>query len=550
MSENGTKAGSSGAILLLAGVVAAGAIGAGVYFGNLTGSEPEQLNPAALVAPETPEAPAQAAELLASAEKPAESETVETVALPEAGAEPEVELPEVEQTAQVPEPPETPVPPTIDEVRVEPDGLAIVAGRAKPGSTVHVLVDDVENTSVEVDAGGSFAAVTFIASSPEAQVLSITQRDGDQTVVGLEEIIIAPVAPQVAELPEAVEDTEEVVADSQEEAAEEPVETEVANAAAESSESESAEVAETPVPEEEPATTVANETAPDVGTDVAEIALGAIDAPDAPNVLLPNDTPLQTGNALGLGNEVAGDDVQLALVDPNVARSPAPLDRDTPNEPDTPSLPGGSIAAATEPETVTGELPTEVVNDVAQPSVTAEQRNQVALLRSTVDGVEVFGRAPDIQDNVSIDTISYSSVGEVQLAGRAQQDSRAIRVYLDNAPIATLEVDPDGRWRGDLPDVDTGIYRLRVDEVADDGAVTSRLETPFKREDPEVLQANDNGDVASAKRITVQTGNTLWAIARDRYGEGTLFVDIFEANHESISDPNLNFPGQVFDMPE
>jgi nucleoid-associated protein YgaU len=50
--------------------------------------------------------------------------------------------------------------------------------------------------------------------------------------------------------------------------------------------------------------------------------------------------------------------------------------------------------------------------------------------------------------------------------------------------------------------------------------------------------------------VTVQTGDTLWAISRERYGDGVLFVRVFEANRDSIRDPNLIYPGQVFSLPE
>jgi nucleoid-associated protein YgaU len=152
--------------------------------------------------------------------------------------------------------------------------------------------------------------------------------------------------------------------------------------------------------------------------------------------------------------------------------------------------------------------------------------------------------------NVEIDTISYSEEGGVLISGRAQSEASLVRVYLDNDAITTLDVDTSGRWRGDLPDVDTGIYMLRIDEVDAEGAVTSRVETPFKRESAEVLAATVGTEDAPAKAITVQTGSTLWAIARERYGDGTLFVRVFEANADTIKDANLIYPGQVFDLPD
>ena len=184
--------------------------------------------------------------------------------------------------------------------------------------------------------------------------------------------------------------------------------------------------------------------------------------------------------------------------------------------------------------------------------VIEEAKTEVAILKSDESGVEVISRssAPELMSNVEIDTISYSEEGDVLLSGRAQSQAASVRVYLDNRVITTLDVDTSGRWRGNLPDVDTGVYTLRVDEVDVEGDVTSRVETPFKREAPEVLEAAAGNGDAPVKAITVQTGATLWAIARDRYGDGTLFVRIFEANSNSIKDPDLIYPGQVFDLPD
>lgn len=50
--------------------------------------------------------------------------------------------------------------------------------------------------------------------------------------------------------------------------------------------------------------------------------------------------------------------------------------------------------------------------------------------------------------------------------------------------------------------------------------------------------------------ITVQPGNTLWGIARDKYGEGLLYVRVFEANATRIRDPDLIYPGQIFTVPD
>ncbi|WP_137702068.1 LysM peptidoglycan-binding domain-containing protein [Marimonas lutisalis] len=177
-------------------------------------------------------------------------------------------------------------------------------------------------------------------------------------------------------------------------------------------------------------------------------------------------------------------------------------------------------------------------------------QSQTVVMMTSQEGVRVVQppapreAAPEVMSAVAVDTISYSDEGEVQIAGRGQ-GSRFVRVYLDNTPITTSRIAEDGNWRTDLPDVDTGVYTLRVDEIDEEGAVVSRVETPFKREDQQVVA--EAGEVTA---ITVQPGNTLWAIARERYGEGTLYVRLFEANKDRIRNPDLIYPGQVFDIPQ
>lgn len=206
-------------------------------------------------------------------------------------------------------------------------------------------------------------------------------------------------------------------------------------------------------------------------------------------------------------------------------------------------------ATAPEPEPQTTQQAAVEPAQVDEPAEPAEPA-QVAVLQSNEQGVRLLGAAqPEAMTSVALDTIGYSDIGDVQLTGRAQADTAKVRVYLDNRSVITLPVGADGRWRGDLPDVDEGVYTLRVDEVSAEGTVSSRVETPFKRESAEVLAAAAANQDGPVKSITVQTGATLWAIARDRYGDGTLYVRVFEANAGSIRNPDLIYPGQVFDLP-
>jgi nucleoid-associated protein YgaU len=187
-----------------------------------------------------------------------------------------------------------------------------------------------------------------------------------------------------------------------------------------------------------------------------------------------------------------------------------------------------------------------------------EQPAPVTVLRASEAGVEVVQSAASAQvqrGKIVLDTISYSDEGDVELAGRAQSEA-VVRVYVNNNLITDFNAGEDGRWQGRLPHLDPGVYTLRLDELDSAGKVLSRLETPFKREAPEVLQPAPQPEESPAqpaplvRAVTVQEGDTLWAISRDRYGSGVLYVRVFEANRNAIRDPDLIYPGQVFTIPE
>ena len=180
--------------------------------------------------------------------------------------------------------------------------------------------------------------------------------------------------------------------------------------------------------------------------------------------------------------------------------------------------------------------------DESEPLVLMVDQTGVSVLQS-----DDQNKTPE---QVDIETISYDEEGEVALAGRGNP-SGSVRIYLDNRPISTAAMDELGQWNTALSEIDAGIYTLRVDELDASGAVTSRLETPFKRERVEdlaryVAQADTP---ARINVVTVQPGNTLWALARERYGQGILYVRVFEANKDKIRNPDLIYPGQVFQLP-
>ena len=324
-------------------------------------------------------------------------------------------------------------------------------------------------------------------------------------------------------------------------------------------------------------------------------------------------------------------DSTAAPVQEEVTVSESP---DTAAETDTETEADTETETDTEIETGTG---TETAStDVASPEAKADKAPATVILADE-DGVRVLqdGAPSAAKPAVTIDTISYSSNGDVILGGRGQAGN-FVRIYLDNQFLATSKIAADGYWALELSDIEPGIYTLRVDELNAAGDVVSRAETPFKREAAEELaelmaagteteepsaegpsesaaetqvvdaealasvepeaaddpqpeevvtqeevnvqaevaelnpqgeQSSDGGslavegqpaDTASVLRTpskkfrvrTVQPGSTLWAIAKESYGAGIEYFKVFEANKERIRDPDLIYPGQVFEIPD
>ncbi len=143
---------------------------------------------------------------------------------------------------------------------------------------------------------------------------------------------------------------------------------------------------------------------------------------------------------------------------------------------------------------------------------------------------------------LAVGVLDYDSGGNLSLSGRARAGSD-IRVYLDNDLIGHAPSDADGNWRVTIQrEIAPGLYTMRVDEVAG-GTVVARLEFPFSRADPQEIESD-------TLLVVVQPGNSLWRLARRTLGEGVRYTVIYEANRDRIRDPDLIYPGQIFEIPQ
>lgn len=551
---------------------------------------PEPVAEAPTAEPEAEEAaPVIAAEPEVTPEPaPEVHEEVETAALapeptaepaPEATADPEPEAPatkpaaeeQAEAPAELAPTPEvetiTLAAPSFDVVRVEPDGTTVIAGSATEGSRVTVFVDGVSQDSFDILPGGQFVSFLTIGVSDAPRVLTLQAELDQQVMASVDSIILAPsprapepetaiatATPEVTEDPApqvtAEETTQEApaaqTAAAPEPASEAPVETAQAETPAEEAPVETA--TEQPAAEAQPEQ-VASAPSEQTSSPAEQPATTLTETATAPAPSTP---------------EPAADPV----VEEEQLATAEPVEESASQEHAAEEKPAEQPATAPVTETVVASEQT--ASEPAQPAAEPAQPTAVAVLRAGADGVELIQPATpqpaETQGKVTLDTISYSETGDVVLAGRGAPQA-VVRTYLNNQAVADFAVAQDSRWRGELVDIKPGIYTLRLDELDLSGKILSRLETPFKREAPEVLRpatqpapqpaVQEAGAEQPApaptpviRAVTVQKGDTLWAISQDRYGEGLLYVRVFEANRQAIRDPDLIYPGQVFTIPE
>ncbi len=394
--------------------------------------------------------------------------------------------------------------PQIETIRIEADGAVLIAGLVGPNQAVDVLVNDVALLTLYADGSGNFAGFFDLPYSSGLRVIRLRVGTAEPYVFSDQDVLILPTQ-IAAPLPEANETSDEA----------EIVLAENAEAISEATASDQSQT---------------NETSQG-GLDASGLSAKSS---SAVSVAGDEDNDNQSASE--------GETTESARADLESPKVPKPADAAAAKAAETPK-----IADAKPEETASAQPPSEApVKSLADAAVPSK------ILIADKDGVRVVQSDDSLdQDAIALDAISYDEDGQVMLSGRSNPMAY-LRIYLDNAPVLLVRPDDEGNWKTLLSNVDPGIYTLRIDQVNAAGKVVSRLETPFKKESPQKLLTHiqDTKTEARINVVTVQPGYTLWAIARKRYGRGILYVRVFEANRDKIRDPDLIYPGQVFDLPD
>ncbi len=424
----------------------------------------------------------------------------------------------------------TPVPevlaPSFDVVRVEPDGAALVAGRAAAGAAVSLLVDGSEVAASAVDGQGKFVALFTLAPSATPRLLSLvmTLADGSKMtstdtvalapIKGPEPVVVAAVEPAPAADPAAVA------------AAPEPE----------------------PAPAEAPAALLVTEG----GVKVLQAPEAAAPAVMA-NVSVDTIAYTPEGAVQLSGRATAGQVLRIYLDNAAIMDLRPDSDQWSATLPDTaPGIytlrvdqldPAGKVTSRFETpfkretlQALAAAATPPLANPVAEPVVVAEAVAEPAPAAEPVAVAEpVTAAEPATAEPAPAEPVSVAEAPAVEPApadpvveARAMAAAEPVPSVEEAAPVDAVEV-----VTAPTPAV-----------VQDPAAVDAAAAEPAPAAETATLAAS-NAPVT----VTVQPGFTLWGIAQERFGDGILYVQVFEANRDKIGDPDLIYPGQVFTIP-
>ena len=208
--------------------------------------------------------------------------------------------------------------------------------------------------------------------------------------------------------------------------------------------------------------------------------------------------------------------------------------------PDQPLLPGRHDLDLR--STVSGGSLTTEGNEPVVLVVPEHPGQTVLAIKQLANGASTILQGPSTMAEagpLTIGTVDYDD-GHLSVSGKAQSGA-LLRVYLDNQLIGKADADSNGNWL--LPPqpatLAAGSHSLRADQLGQGDRVAFRVEVSFLA-----------GPTAPAATVSVEPGNSLWRIARHRYGRGEAYTLIYQANKAHIRDPNLIYPGQIFTLPK
>jgi nucleoid-associated protein YgaU len=140
---------------------------------------------------------------------------------------------------------------------------------------------------------------------------------------------------------------------------------------------------------------------------------------------------------------------------------------------------------------------------------------------------DIFGKSFDDQVNEAINNIATTTPGVSGLHAEVRDKVITLRGHADSREAANLVMQ-------------------KIDQAVKADNIVNAIEVA-KAAEPEAAPA---ADVAAERVYEVQAGDTLSEIALKYYGKASDYMKIFEANRDTLDNPDLIKVGQKLKIPE
>lgn len=143
-----------------------------------------------------------------------------------------------------------------------------------------------------------------------------------------------------------------------------------------------------------------------------------------------------------------------------------------------------------------------------------------------------------------------------QLAREAGIDTSQLRFQINSDGVVTVTGNyANANDKGAIQEAFNGVPGITgVNDQATvaAGGTSTGVDTTERSDifssEPAAGEAEADTDEAH-KTYTVESGDTLWKISQQFYGDGSQYMRIFEANTDKLDDPDKIFPGQELIIP-
>ncbi|CDN91308.1 LysM peptidoglycan-binding domain-containing protein [Agrobacterium tumefaciens] len=453
----------------------------------------------------------------------------------------------------------TPGAPTFDVLRVEPDGSAVVAGKAQPGAKLEILSNGKVIAQTTIDGTGDFAAVFDNPLPPGDHELVLRSTDASGKATQSEEVATVSVpenkagellamvskpgkASRVLAMPEAAPPAlqPQQAAQSQQPAA--TSETGASN---------------TPAP-------AAGTTAPAAAPLTSTVQVSAVEfegskifvagsAPAASTVrALVDDKEIGKTTAEASGHFVIEGNVDLTVgshiitveelnADGTVkVRVRVPFERPQTDQA-TVAMQAPSAATAT-------AAPIENQSTASDRAAFEKLRTDVAKAFGILSNLYKDQATPALDQAIagrSAVVIGLKSLSEFRTAAATEPAFTAFAG--DIAAKARQLLTSVEAWPNDVAAIGKGIASL-ASRLAELHITAAPAPAPQAPAGPQTFEQAPLAE--SQNSVIIRRGDTLWQISRRVYGQGVRYTTIYLANEDQIKNPDLIEPGQIFGVPK